>query len=105
MKKITYSELERVFIDHNHKCNEEGRDFRKDYLVGRIVYKSENWPEKNYSLEARTYEFSSDNKCFCPWMGGYSLFAGSLDGSDPCVRIERVGWAIDYCYIVENEQD
>ena len=37
---------------------------------------------------ARTYMVSSDNKAFQPNMGGYSIFASSIDGSDHMVRLD-----------------
>lgn len=51
---------------------------------------------------------SSDNKAFLDGMGGYSIYASCLDGTDPCVRLEAYmraehggekGWKVDYCYI------
>lgn len=68
-----------------------------------IVFKNESWPnrEKDYSLESRSYEFRSDEKYFIPEMGGSSIFADSLDGSDKGVRLDHYlgKWKVDYCYI------
>ena len=45
-------------------------------------------------------------------MGGYSIYASSLDGSDPCVRLEQYmaseyggknGWQIERCYMMSDE--
>ena len=36
----------------------------------------------------RTYAISSDNKAFQSGMGGYSIYGRSLDGADPCLRME-----------------
>ena len=53
---------------------------------------------------------SSDNKAFQPNMGGYSIFASSIDGSDPMVRLEsymaaekggKDGWKVERCYMRE----
>ncbi len=63
-------------------------------------------------LESRTYAVSSDNKAFQPNMGGYSIYASSLDGSDPLVRLERYmaaerggkdGWQVERCYMMADE--
>ena len=63
-------------------------------------------------MESRTYAVSSDNKAFRPNMGGYSIYASSLDGSDPCVRLEQYmaseyggknGWQIERCYMMSDE--
>ena len=58
------------------------------HLSGFIVFSPASF-DKEYSLESRTYAVSSDNKAFQPNMGGYSIYASSLDGSDPCVRLEQ----------------
>lgn len=81
------------------------------HLTGYIVFSPASF-EKEYSLESRTYVVSSNNKAFRPNMGGYSIFASSLDGSDPCVRLERYmasehggkdGWQIERCYMTSDE--
>ena len=65
-----------------------------------------------YSEEQRTYAVSSNNKAFIEGMGGYSIYASSLDGSDPCVRLEaymadehggKDGWKIERCYMKDPE--
>ena len=97
MEKIT---LEKLF--------ENMRAFNKAHgqvgnIYGVIVYKADNWPDKDYSLESRSYRISNDNKAFRDGMGGYSIFGASLDGSD-CCRLEHVDWEVDYCYM-ENGQE
>ena len=100
-KRITYRELCKVFCEHERK--EDGT-----HLLGAIVFRSDNWPNQDYTLEARTYNVSSNNKAFQPNMGGYSIYGSAADGSDPMVRLERYmfdehggekGWKVDYCYI------
>lgn len=58
----------------------------RQHLSGFIVFSPASF-DKEYSVESRTYAVSSDNKAFRPNMGGYSIYASSLDGSDPCVRL------------------
>ena len=81
------------------------------HLTGYIVFSPASFTEE-YSLESRTYVVSSDNKAFQPNMGGYSIFASSLDGSDRGVRIEQYmaserggpdGWQIEHCYMMADE--
>lgn len=97
---MTYTELVKKIREHN-----EGLSVRqfgdKDALTCVVVFKESNWPDKNYSLESRSYCFRSDNKRFLPHMLGNSIFAGSLDGSDENVRLDYYlgEWEIDYCYI------
>ena len=81
------------------------------HLTGYIVISPASF-EQEYSLESRTYVVSSDNKAFQTNKGGYSIFASSLDGSDPCVRLEQYlaaeyggkdGWQIERCYMMSDE--
>ena len=99
---MTYSTMKNYF-----RAAERARQ----HLTGYIVFSPASF-EKEYPLESRTYAVSSDNKAFQPNMGGYSIYAGSLDGSDPCVRLEQYmaseyggkdGWQIERCYMMSDE--
>lgn len=101
MKKIPYSELKKIF--RQHEAEHPGKP-----LTGHIVFTEDTWPDK-YPLEGRTYVVTSQNKAFMPNMGGYSIFGYSLDGTDMGVRLEAYmaeerggndGWKVDYCYLV-----
>ena len=81
------------------------------HLTGYIVISQASFEEK-YSLESRTYVVSSDNKAYQPIMGGYSIFAVALDGSDNGVRLEQYlsteyggqdGWQIERCYMAADD--
>lgn len=83
------------------------------HLTGYIVFSQASF-DREYSLESRTYEVTSDNKAFRPKMGGYSIFASSLDGSDCGVRLDYYmadehggadGWKIERCYMAADEVD
>ena len=72
------------------------------------MYKRQDRP---YTEEQRTYVVSSNNKAFIEGMGGYSIYASSLDGSDKCVRLEaymadehggKDGWKIEKCYVKDD---
>lgn len=102
MKKFTYAELRQMFTKH-----ESSRP--NTHLTGCIVFTEDSF-NRPYSLEARTYVVSSNNKAFQPGMGGYSIFGYALDDSDDGVRLEsymaaehggRNGWKVDYCYLKE----
>lgn len=106
IKKITYKELKKAFYDFNetHKWSTES-------IKGVIVFREDNWPDDNYSLESRSYVVSSNCKAFIASMGGYSIFGSSIDGSDKGVRLEQYmeeecagkgGWKVDYCYLIED---
>ena len=105
MKKITYKDLVDTFMiyNENHGITQQ---FDDNALNGIIVFKSSNWPDKNYSLEERSYEVSSANKRYLVNMSGNSIFGNCLDGNDLGVRldwyIDDNTWEIDYCYILEN---
>ena len=82
----------------------------RQHLSGFIVFSPASF-DKEYSVESRTYAVSSDNKAFRPNMGGYSIYASSLDGSDPCVRLEQYmaseyggknGWQIERGYMMRR---
>lgn len=82
-----------------------------EHLDGCIVFTEDSFTEK-YPLESRTYVVSSDNKAYRPNMGGYSIYATSLDGTDKNVRLEaymaaekggKDGWKIERCYMKERE--
>ena len=83
------------------------------HLTGYIVFSEDSF-EKSYPEEARTYAVSSDNKAFQPNMGGYSIYASSIDGSDPMIRLEmymaaekggKDGWKIERCYMKERSRE
>ena len=107
MQKITYGELKKAFYNFNEQNNIRTKGTGKA-IKGVIVFKSENWPTENYSLESRSYEVSSDNKAFISGMGGYSIYGSSLDGTDNGVRLEQCieyewgDWKVDYCYLLEE---
>lgn len=80
-------------------------------VSGYIVFTADSF-EKPYAEDARTYGVSSNNKAFqSAAMGGYSIYGSSLDGTDPCVRLERYmadekggkdGWKIERCYMMSD---
>ena len=84
---------------------------KNQHLTGYIVISQASF-EETYSLESRTYVVSSDNKAYQPNMGGYSIFAVALDGSDNGVRLEQYlsseyggqdGWQIERCYMAADD--
>ena len=105
MEKITYAELAATFREHERtRTPVDGT-----HLHGAIVFTEDSFTAP-YSLEARTYLLSSNNKAFIPGMGGYSIYASAADGSDPMVRLEgymaaehggKDGWKVDYCYLTK----
>lgn len=105
MKKLTYAELKEIFRNHE-SCRSQ------THLHGYIVFTEDSF-NKIYPLDSRTYGVSSNNKAFQPNMGGYSIYGGCKDGSDPCVRLEcymaaehggKSGWKVDYCYMEEETE-
>lgn len=102
---MTYQEMKEHFREAE---KESGK-----HLTGYIVFSQASF-EKPYPLAARTYVVSSDNKAFRPNMGGYSIYASALDGSDNGVRLEQYmasehggsdGWQIERCYMLEQPRE
>lgn len=116
-KNMTYAELCNAMYEFNDKLKKEnmersakGESGVERKLVGVIVFKESSF-DKEYPLESRSYRVSNNNKAWIAGMGGYSIYGSALDGSDPCVRLERYmraekggenGWEVDYCYLLEE---
>lgn len=92
-----------IFNKHNEDTNVTSQFDDKNHLWGVVVFKDEG-ANKGFSLESRSYRFTSDNKFFISGMGGNSIFANNLDNTDRGIRLDWYlpEWKIDYCYI-ENE--
>ena len=99
-RDMPYSELKALF----RQAENEGR-----HLAGYVTFTEDSF-DKKYPLAARTYVIGSNNKAFQSGMGGYSIYASSVDKSDPNVRLERYmrdeqggsdGRKIERCYIRE----
>ncbi len=95
---MSYSELRSQF----YKAEEAGK-----HISGYVVFSQDSFKDP-YSETSRTYVISSDNKAFQAGMGGYSIYGYCLDGTDPCVRLDRYmavehggadGWKIERCYM------
>lgn len=102
--EMTYSELKSVFRES---------ELKGEHLTAHIIFTEDTF-DKPYTEFERTYVVNSNNKAFQPNMGGYSIYAGSLDGVDRCVRLERYmadehggknGWKIEKCYLVDDEKE
>ena len=102
--EMTYGELRDRF------CASEAKG---QHITGYIVFTEDSF-DRPYSELSRTYAVSSNNKAFQAGMGGYSIFASCLDGTDPCVRLEgfmaaehggKDGWKIERCYVKEQNRE
>lgn len=102
--EMSYSELCRQFRE---------AESRGEHLSGLIVFTEDSFTD-HYSEESRTYSVSSQNKAFQPGMGGYSIYASAIDGSDPMVRLEcymaaerggEDGWVVETCYLKHEEKE
>ena len=116
LNRAVYSEeiiTDMSYSEMTGKFYEAERNGSGQHLTGYIVFSQDSFKEP-YSESARTYVVSSNNKAFMPGMGGYSIYGSALDGSDPCVRLERYmqdekggtdGWKIERCYMKESERE
>lgn len=104
--KMTYGQICDIFYKHNKENNIKNQFEDPNALEAVIVFSSDNWPNDNYSLESRSYKFSSDNKAFLTNMIGNSVFGESLDGTDR-IRIDWYlhDWKVDYCYLLSNDNN
>lgn len=76
-------------------------------VVGYVVFTSDSF-DKPYNEESRTYRISSNNKAYQSGMGGCSIYASCLDGTDPCLRLEGYlrgedAWKIEKCYMKKDD--
>ena len=102
---MDYNELKQIF-------QELKRTSPRENLTAHILFTEDSFT-KPYPLLSRTYRVSSDNKAFCPNIGGYSIFAYCLDGTDQGVRLDWClaeegnpgGWKVERCYILERLRD
>lgn len=102
---MNYGKLKQIFQELKHHSPMED-------LTAHVTFTEDSF-DKPYSLLSRTYSFSSDNKAFLSYMGGYSIFGDCLDGTDQGVRLDwyiaeegRGGsWNIQNCYILEQMRD
>ena len=102
---MTYQEMKNHFREVEKECGE--------HVTGYIVFSQDSF-DKPYSLESRTYVVSSDNKAFQLNMGGYSIFAEALDGTDRGIRLEQYmadeyggkgGWKVERCYMKDGSRE
>ena len=113
--RAVYTEPQEIDMTYGEMVSKfrEAERSGSGHLMGYIVFTEDSF-DKPYPVEARTYAVSSNNKAFQPNMGGYSIYASSLDGSDPMVRLEGYmrsekggedGWKIERCYMKSTERE
>ena len=111
LNRAIYSEPENVEMSYQQlKAHLRQAEKDRSHTVGYIVFTADSF-DKSYTEEERTYVVSSNNKAFIEGMGGYSIYASSLDGSDENVRLEaymadeyggKDGWKIEKCYVKDE---
>ena len=100
MEKLTFKQLINLIDKHNTNNNIKSQFSDKNPIIAIAVVDNASFNEE-YPLESRSYRFRSDNKYFLPDMGGNSLYASSIDGSDPNIRLDWYfgDWIFEYFYI------
>ena len=111
LNRAIYSEPENVEMSYQQlKAHLRQAEKDRSHTVGYIVFTADSF-DKSYTEEERTYVVGSNNKAFIEGMGGYSIYASSLDGSDKNVRLEAYmadeyggndGWKIEKCYVKDE---
>ena len=103
---MTYAEWKAAMCAHE-------RSRPAEHLTGILLITQDSF-DRMYPRLSRAYLISSNNKAFQPNMGGYSIFASCLDGTDPGVRLEQLlqaetdrasGWKTEDCFILERLRD
>lgn len=97
--EMSYAELSALFKSVNDKA--------LPHITGYVVFTSDSF-DKPYNEESRSYRISSNNKAYQSGMGGYSIYASCLDGTDLCLRLEGYmrgdnGWKIEKCYMLKDD--
>lgn len=100
-QEMSYAELTAFFRSVNDK--------HLDPIVGYVVFTTDSF-DKPYNAESRTYAISSNNKAYQSGMGGFSIYASCLDGTDPCLRLDGYmrgenAWKIEKCYLLQEDYD
>lgn len=106
MEQMNWYEAKEYLCNYNKKHGYTSKGNEKKCTMVAVI--SVDSFDKEYSLEERSYVFTSDNKAFLPNMGGYSIFSNSMDGSDNGVRLEYYvedskTWKVEYCYILSED--
>lgn len=114
LNRAVYAEPEQVEMTYGELCAQfRVAEDNGQHMLGYIVFTEDSF-NKPYSELSRTYAVSSNNKAFQAGMGGYSIYASCLDGTDPCVRLEGYmaaekggenGWKIERCYTKEQARE
>lgn len=99
--EMSYPELSTLFSSVNDKGLSP--------ITGYIVFTADSF-DKKYNEASRTYVVSSNNKAYQSGMGGYSIYASCLDGTDQCLRLEGYmrgenAWKIEKCYMLKEDYD
>ena len=99
--EMSYAELSTLFRSVNDKGLSP--------IIGYIVFTADSF-DKEYNEASRTYVVSSNNKAYQSGMGGYSIYASCLDGTDQCLRLEGYmrgenAWKIEKCYMLKDDYD
>ena len=100
---IDYNEFTKTMRQFNNK------DERGDFILHGVIVFQESETFSG-TLEERSYHVTNDNKAWKSGLGGYSIYGSSLDGTDPCSRLEGFmeaerggpkGWKVEYCYFTK----
>lgn len=107
MERMTWYEAKHYLTEYNRKHNTVRKNGMCENICKMVAVISEDSFDKEYTLEERSYIFTNDNKAFIDDMGGYSIYARCMDGSDQGIRLERYvdygNWKVEYCYILKED--
>lgn len=106
MIKFTLNEVIEKFKDYNRKNGVVyGRATNSvPEITAIIVYRQDNF-KVPYTETERSYRIGNESgKVFFDMPSGSKSMVGScLDGKDLNVRLDCLGWKVDYCYFEQEE--
>ena len=82
-----------TLFDAMNNCNVTG-----EHKTAIIVFSQENWPDKNYSEQSRSYRTHSNQWGWDYSKMGHSRLGDCLDGTEQGVRLDWYNWKIEYWY-------
>lgn len=82
-----------TLFDAMDNCNIMG-----EHKTAIIVFSQENWPNRDYSEQSRSYRTYSNQRGWDYSRAGSCRFGDCLDGTDHDVRLDWYNWKIEYWY-------
>lgn len=99
---ITFQEVKQTFKDYNRTYDVKyGERSPVEDMKAVVVFAQSNFTQP-YSEKSRSYLVTNrSGKAFFPMPSmSQSVIGDCLDGTDPGVRLDQMGWKVEYCYFI-----